>query len=342
MSIPELTPRSIPDVKYVAPTSIREAVSVLNRFGQRAKVIAGGSDLLYLMKKDREAIPPQVLVDIKRIGELKYLEYDTSTGLRLGALTTVNEIEDSTLVQSSYPVLAQAASVVASPQIRNVATVGGALSQQVWCWFLREGRPCWRAGDNICSAVLPGADNRYYHSVMGGRECYAVHPSDLAVALKALDATVTVAGPGGTRTMTFDQFLPGNVWIDGVLQSHILRSNEIVTGVQLPALPSTAKSTYVKVAVRDVFDFAIASLALVLWFDGSTISDARAVFGGVAPTPHRDRNVEDVLKGKMISADLPEAASQAALRGAEPLENNAYKIDVSKGVVKEALMDLMS
>jgi xanthine dehydrogenase YagS FAD-binding subunit len=342
MSVPELTPRSIPDVKYVAPTSVGDAISILSRFGQRAKVIAGGSDLLYLVKKDREVIPHKVLVDIKRIEALRYLEYDASKGLRLGALTTVNEIEDSTVVQDNLPVLAQAASVVASPQIRNVATVGGALSQQVWCWFLREGLPCWRAGDNICSAVLPGADNRYYHSVMGGRECYAVHPSDLAVALKALDATVTVAGPGGTRTMTFDEFLPGNVWIDGVLQSHILRSNEIVTGVQLPALPLTAKSTFVKVAVREVFDFAIASLALVLRFDGLTISDARAVFGAVAPTPHRDRNLEDVLKGKMLTADLPEAASQVALRGAEPLENNAYKVDVSRGLVKEALTALMA
>lgn len=338
--LPELTPRALPEVKYVAPSSLGEAISILNRYGQRARVIAGGSDLLYLMKKDTMVFDPEVLVDIKHLNELKTLDFDAEQGLRLGALTTLSEVENSSTVQSNYPVLAEAASTVASPQVRNVSTVGGTLTQQVWCWFLREGLPCWRAGGNVCSAVLPGADNRYYHSVLGGRECYAVHPSDVAVALEALGARVTVAGPGGTRTLGFDEFLPGNVWIDGVLQSHVVRANELVTEVRVPPLASNAMGAYVKVALREVFDFAIASLALILWLDGSTITDARAVFGGVAPAPHRDTGVEDVLRGRQLTTDLRDMASQVALRGAEPLENNAYKVDVAKGVVKEALAKL--
>lgn len=339
--IPEMTPRALPEVKYVAPTSVGEAVTLLSRFGQRAQVIAGGSDLLYLMKKDTMVMEPEVFVDIKGIGELRRLEYDATDGLRLGALTTIAEVEESSVVLNNYPVLAQAASVVASPQIRNVATVGGTLTQQVWCWFLREGLPCWRAGDNVCSAVLPGADNRYYHSILGGRECYAVHPSDLAVALKALDADVTVAGPGGTTTLSFDRFLPGNAWVDGILQSHVLRANQLLTEVRMPPPAPNAEGVYLKVALRDVFDFAIASLALILWLEGRTVTDARAVFGGVAPAPHRDAGVEAALRGRQLTTEVRDAASQAAVRNAVPLENNAYKVDVAKGLVKEALTDLL-
>lgn len=340
--LPELNPTAIPEFEYVAPTTLDDAFALLNKYGQSAKVLAGGSDLFYLMKRDATAVKPQVLVDIKGISALNYLDFDSTNGLRIGALTTISALQSSQNVAQNYPVLAQAAETIASPQVRNVATVGGAISQQVWCWFLRSGLKCWRAGGNVCFAVLPGADNRYYHSIMGGRECYAVHPSDLAVALKALDASVTVASPGSTTTMSFDDFLIGNVFVGGELQSHVLQPNQIVTGVNIAAPKPNVKSAYTKTAIRDVFDFAIASSALVLTMNGSTIADSRVVFGGVAPAPYRDTAVEAALNGKQLSSALTSVVDSVALQAATPLENNAYKVDAAKGTLKEAILALSS
>ena len=153
-----------------------------------------------------------MIVDIKGIEELRSLAFGQD-GLTLGSLVTIATIEKSGVVADHYPLLAQAADDISSPQVRNVATVGGALSQQVWCSFLRNGLKCWRAGGSICYATQEGADNRYYQSVMGGSDCYAVHPSDLAVALEALDASVVFSGPYGSKTVSVSDFMPGNVWV---------------------------------------------------------------------------------------------------------------------------------
>jgi xanthine dehydrogenase YagS FAD-binding subunit len=340
--LPELNPRAIPEFRYAAPSTLDQALSLLNQYGQKAKVLSGGSDLFYLMKRDAMVVAPEVLVDIKGISALNYLDFNATSGLSMGALTNISALETSQDVLQNYPVLAQAAGKVASPQVRNVATVGGALCQQVWCWFLRSGLKCWRAGGNDCFAVMPGADNRYYHSVMGGRECYAVHPSDLAVAIKALDASITVASSSGTTTMTFDQFMPGNAWVEGVLQSHVLQSNQLLTAVTIPAPKPNTRSAYIKTAIRDVLDFAIASSALVLTLSGNTITDSRVVFGGIAPAPYRDVNVEAALNGKQLSSSLTSVVDSEALKEASPLENNAYKVDVAKGTLKEAIVALSS
>jgi xanthine dehydrogenase YagS FAD-binding subunit len=302
--------------------------------------MAGGSDLLHLMKRGALLPVPQVVVDLKRIAGLHDVSFDPAGGLSLGALVTISEIDDSELIAEHYPLLDQTAEYISSPQVRNVATVGGALSQQVWCWFLRNGMKCWRAGGTICYAIQDGADNRYYHSVMGGDDCYAVHPSDLAVALEALDASVVLAGAYGTKTVTVSEFLPGNVWMGTVLQSHILSPDELVTSVKVPPPSPDVRSVFVKSRIRNAFDFAIASVAVALNMDGNTVKDSRVVFGGVAPAPYRDIEVEKVLNGNDLSTVAPERAASAALSSASPLQSNAYKVDVARGVLRAALTEL--
>jgi xanthine dehydrogenase YagS FAD-binding subunit len=339
--LPELTPTSIPEFSYLSPNTVAEAISALSAFGRRAKIIAGGSDLLHLMKRDSLVPLPDVIVDIKGIEELSSLEFKVDQGLTLGSLVTIATVENDAVVAGNYPLLGQAAEGISSPQVRNVATVGGALSQQVWCSFLRNGLRCWRAGGNICYATQDGADNRYYQSVMGGKDCYAVHPSDLAVALEALDASVVISGPYGTKTVRIDEFLPGNVNVDGVLQSHILAPTELVTSVRLPPPSSGARHAYLKTRIRNVFDFAIASTAVVITVEGGIITSSRVVFGGIAPAPYRDADVERKLDAVAVASVNAEDVAAVALSAATPLQNNGYKVDVAKGLLKEALAQLL-
>lgn len=337
---PELTPRSTPEFSYIAPSTVADAISLLGRYGSKAKVMAGGSDLLNLMKRDAISEVPEVILDIKKIREMSQMAFDTAGGLSMGALVTIGEVERSGVIAEHYPLLGQAADQVSVPQVRNVATVGGALSQQVWCPFLRNALKCWRAGGEICYATLEGADNRYYHSVMGGADCYAVHPSDLAVALEALDASVVVAGPYGTKTMQLGDFLPGNVWVGSLLQSHILSQTELLTAVQVPPPASGRRYAYLKSRVRNALDFATASVAVSLSVEQGVVQDSRVVFGGIAPSPYRDLGAQEKLNGTSLSSALPEEVALVALTGATPLQNNAYKVDVAKGLLKEAILEL--
>ncbi len=336
----ELTPRSLPRFSYAAPSTVAEAISLMGKYGSKAKVIAGGSDLLNLMKRDAMSEVPEVILDIKKVAEAKQLDFDPVNGLSLGALVTIGEIERSGVIAENYPLLGDASEQISVPQVRNVATVGGALSQQVWCPFLRNALKCWRAGGEICYATLEGADNRYYHSVMGGADCYAVHPSDLAVALEALDASVVVAGAYGTKTVRLDDFLPGNVWIGNLLQSHILSPTELLTAVQVPPPVLGRRHAYLKSRVRNAMDFAIASVAVSLSLEEGVVQDSRVVFGGIAPSPHRDLGVEGKLNGAPLSSALADEAAGVALSGATPLQNNGYKVDVAKGLLKEAILGL--
>ncbi len=326
----------------MTPLTVADAVAVLGKYGGKAKVIAGGSDLLHLMKRDAMVEYPEVIVDIKGVGEIRFLDFDGTKGLSMGALTTLSEVESSAVIAENYPLLAQAAGLISAPQVRNVATVGGALTQQVWCWFLRNGFKTWRAGGSTCYAIQEGADNRYYHSVMGGNDCYAAHPSDLAVALEALGASVVIAGQYGTKTVSVSEFIPGNVWMGDVLQSHILSPSELVTAVKVPPSPQAFRSVFVKSRIRNALDFAIASVAVTVTLDGGTVRDSRVVFGGVAPAPYRDAGVEAVLNGSDLSTLAPGQAAAPALSAATPLQNNAYKVDVAKGVLMEAITELVS
>ena len=211
----------------------------------------------------------------------------------------------------------------------------------MWCWYLRNNYDCWRNGGTVCYAAQ--GDNRYYHSIFGGNLCYAVNPGDVTPALFALDADVTVAGPSGNRNITMDQLIQGVSIVDGRVKEISLHYNELVTEIHVPTPATGTESTYYKVADRGGIDFALASAAVSATFNGSTISNARVVLGGVAVRPWRVPSVEQYLAGKQLSADVISQAADMALAGATPLTfgtGNAFKVQLAKGAVKKALTSL--
>jgi len=248
----------------------------------------------------------------------------------------LSAIARSVEVRQSYAALAQAAAVVASPQIRNMGTVGGNICQDVWCWYLQDGFSCWKSDGKFCD--LAGGDSRYYGSIMGGHLCLSNHPSDTAVALAALDARIHIASPRGERIIAISDFLPGHNWIGARLQPNALPSDEIVTEVEVPFRP--AHSTYVKFALRNSWDFAISSVAVSAIIEDGIWSDVRIVLGGVATSPYRSREAEDLIKSKNISEELAREAADTALQQAKPLKMNSYKVELSKTLVRRTLLSL--
>jgi xanthine dehydrogenase YagS FAD-binding subunit len=317
------------DIKHVNVTTIDAAVAELKKGS--AAVIAGGTDLMSEMKAMISPNAPDTLINIKPIAALKKLAEDGGV-LKIGALTTVTEIADSALVQSKYTALAQAARRVASPELRNVGTIGGNLCQHVRCWYYRSEMnsfPCLRKNaQGICYALA--GDNRY-HSIFGAASgCVAVSPSDLAPALIALDAKIVTS----KKTVAAQDFFA----VNGE-KTTVLDNDEIVTEIQVPAPPSGAKSAFVKFAVRNSFDFAIASCAAMI--GGGT---ARICMGGVYNLPKRATAAEDAIKGKTIDNASAETAAAAAVSGAVALPatgysmGNKYIIQVAKTMVKRAIL----
>jgi xanthine dehydrogenase YagS FAD-binding subunit len=278
---------------------------------------------------------PSYLVDIKKISDLRYIKEDADGGVQIGALTKLSEIVDSELLAKKYPMLVRAIGMVSSPELRNASTLGGDLLQEVWCQYLRGGYSCWRNGGYICYGAI--GDNSYYHSAMGGRLCYAVYPGDAATALIPFDARVKLATSTGIKELSVEHLVPGDLLVDGRIQSHVVRSNEILTEVLLPPPKAGARTSFEKIRPRGVWDFAMASLALNLQVDNDVIADARVVFGGIAGRPLRDTAVEELLKGKRLGAGLASQALTVALAHAAPLKYNATKIDMAKGLLASGL-----
>jgi xanthine dehydrogenase YagS FAD-binding subunit len=324
-------------VSIYKPVSVAQAIQILSMHGTEAGVYAGGTDLLIRLK-NRLKQAPTYLVDIKKIDNLRYIKEDAQGGVQIGALTKLGEVADSALLAKKYPMLVQAVQKISSPELRNASTVGGDILQEVWCQYLRGGYSCYRNGGYICYGAI--GDNSYYHSAMGGRLCYAVYPGDIATALIPYDATVKLATPFGPKTLTLEQLVPGDMMVDGRLQSHVVRFNEILTEVTLPAPKPGFTASFEKIRPREVWDFAMASLALGLQMRGTTIDDARVVFGGIAGKPYRETAVESFLKGKTITPQVIAQAQAAALANAAPLKYNAEKIDMAKGLLASGLEKL--
>jgi xanthine dehydrogenase YagS FAD-binding subunit len=320
--------------KHINASSTEHAVSVLAQYGEGARVLAGGQDLLFRIKK--YIVKPVCVVNIKTIPGLKFIRLNDERNVSIGALTTLSQIAQSADLRQKCGALAQAAAVVASPQIRNMGTLAGNICQDVWCWYLQDGFSCWKSGGKFCD--LAGGDSRYYGSVMGGHLCLSNHPSDTAVALAALDARIHVASPRGEYTMAISDFLPGHTWVDDRLQSHRLRADEIVTEIEVPFHPT--HSTYVKFALRKSWDFAIASVAVSAVIRDHVWEDLRIVVGGIATFPYRCAEAEELLRMKPMSENLAAAATVAALRGAKPLRMNQYKVELSKTLLRRALLSL--
>lgn len=320
--------------KHIDASSTEHALSLLVQYGEGARVLAGGQDLLFRIKK--YIVKPECVVNIKTIPGLSYVRSKPQENLRIGALTPLSEIAHSSELQQQYSVLAQAAGVVASPQIRNMGTLAGNICQDVWCWYLQDGFSCWKSGGKFCD--LAGGDSRYYGSIMGGHLCLSNHPSDTAVALAALDARVHVASPRGEQMVAITDFLPGHTWVGSRLQSHVLRADELVTGIEIPFQPT--HSAYVKFAQRKSWDFAIASVAVSAVIQDRVWNDVRIVLGGVATFPYRNREAEGLLRNRSISDLAAAEAAEAALQPAKPLKMNSYKVELSKTLVRRALLAL--
>jgi len=319
----------LPEFSYVQPTTLSEAVRLLAAPGARAH--AGGTDLLGCLRDG--VLRADALVSLARVAELRGLRRGLDGGLVIGALTTLAEIAANADLAARFPTLAQAAAAAASPQLRNQGTLGGNLCQRPRCWYYRGEFHCARKGGETCYAA---EGENQFHCIFGGEVCFYVHPSDTAPALVALDALVRIAGPAGTRSVPAAEFfvLPS---VD-VTRETVLRPGELVTEVVLPAPAGEARGTYRKVRARGAWDFALAGAAVTATLAGGRVERARVVLSGVAPVPWRVPAAERALAGRRLAHDAIAKAASAAASGAQPLAQNAYKVELVRAAVEEALL----
>jgi xanthine dehydrogenase YagS FAD-binding subunit len=294
--------------------------------------MGGGQDLLTTMKAYIQQ-PPRV-VNLKTIKGIDGIATAKDASLRIGALATLTELEEHPDVRKRFPGLAEAAHSIATPQIRNLGTVGGNLCQRPRCWYFRlENYKCLKKGGTECFAS--GGENKY-NAILGGGPSYFVHPSDLAPILIALNATVTIAGPTGQRTIPLEQFF--TLPTVAIRKENVLKDGEIVTEVQLPSPAGDTRSAYIKFKERDSLDFAMASVAAVVELaPDKTVKSARLVLGGVATIPWITPEANAYLRGKKLDAPTLTQAAVLALNGASPLEHNAYKVPLTQTLVRRAL-----
>jgi xanthine dehydrogenase YagS FAD-binding subunit len=319
----------LPNFTYVRPTSLAQAIRELG--APEARVHAGGTDLLGCLRDG--VFSAQKLVSLNGLAELRGISTAPGGGLRIGALTPLAEVAAHPAIVKSYAALAEAAAAVASPQLRNQGTLGGNLCQRPRCWYFRGDFHCLRKGGDTCFAA---EGENEYHCIFGGSGCYAVHPSDTAPALIALDAGARIAGPKGTRTVPLAAFFTGPV--DELTRETVLAPDEILTEILLPAAPAGLRSFYRKARVRAAFDFALAGAAVaVRTSPQGHVEWARVVLSGVAPVPWRAVAAEKALVAKTLDPATIRLAGTAATEGAEPLAQNGYKVDLVRGVVEEAL-----
>ena len=320
------------EFKLAQPQTLEQITSMPPE--ENSFLMAGGTDLLDEIKN--EVISPDIIIDLKSIPDLAYIQR-TDGKVRIGAMTRVSELAENQTIKTSYPVLHEAALSLATPQLRNVGTVGGNLCQRPRCWYYRDPQvECRKKGGSRCYAS--GGRNRY-HAILGGDICHIVYPSDLAPALISLDAEATIATANGNRTVSLEEFytLPR---VD-VQKENILKANEILKEIEIPTPKNEAKSTYVKLKERGTWDFALVSAAVCGIVSGKTFKDIKIVLGGVAPIPWRLEKAENLLKGNPVIDDVVKQAVKEALSDARPLNENAYKQDLAVIAVSRAVLSLV-
>lgn len=317
------------------PKSLDEAIAELpaERSRTAPQVIAGGQDILTVMKDDIAA--PTALVEIGGL-PLGGIDVASDGSITLGALVTIQEIADSEEIATRFPALIEAAKSIASPQIRSQATIGGNLNQKPRCPYYRHPSvSCFKKGGNVCLAEF--GFNKYA-AILGGGPSYFTHPSDMAPALILHGAVVTAQGPRGEREIPLSNYyLLPDVALD---RECVLDADEVVTKITVPAAPSGWRSTYMKFKERASYDFALGAVAVSVVLDGNTIQDAYVVLGGVAPMPWPSPEASAALVGKEMGPDAWNAAGEAAMADAVPLEHNGYKVHLMKGVIYRALEQL--
>ncbi len=321
----------MPDVQLYQPAELDDALSLADRYATRGWLLGGGQDT-YGWLKDR-AKHPQAMIDLNGIEALRGIR-EAADGIEIGAATTLRDIIRDQRIISDYGLLSDAATSVASPQIRNVGTLGGNLVQDARCWYYRRGLSCYRAGGNTCYADTPDGMNRE-HCVFGASRCVAVSPSDTATAIVALDATMVVQSVDGERIVAAEKFFVGPA--THITRMTSLEPGEILTAIRIPAIWAGKKFYFEKVADRNVWDFALVSIAVALSMDGDTIGESRFVVGGVACTPYRLRNVENAARGKSLSDEAADAVASMASDGARPLNANQYKLPLMENLVRRAM-----
>jgi xanthine dehydrogenase YagS FAD-binding subunit len=315
--------------EHVNASDIQTAIALLRE--PHTEAIAGGTDLLGELKARLRS--PKRLVNIKTLSELHEISYSPQAGLRIGALVTLAQIEQHPAIRERFSLLAQAASSAATPQLRNMGTVGGNLCQKPRCWYYRNKLfHCWLKGGDTCFAE--DGENKY-HAILGADRCHAVHPSDLAPALMALDATIRVVGPDLDGEISLAELYTKPT--ESHRQMTILGPGELITEIRVPTPKGDSRGVYLKAMERQSWSFALVSVAAHLRREGDHIADARIVLGGVAAIPWRAKDSEKILIGQRFSEELAERAAEAAVAGAQPLRYNAYKVKLAQALVKRAL-----
>ena len=321
--------------EYASPITREQAVSLLGSTWGQSEVLAGGTDLLALMKDD--VVHPKRLVNIKQIKDMSGVTA-ASQGLRIGALTTLGELADNVNVARDYPALVEALNDAASPQIRNMATLGGNLCQRPRCWYFRGGFGLLPKHESGKDLVAEG-ENRY-HAILGNDgPAKFVSPSSIVPALIAYGASIRLIGPKGVRELPLEKFylIPKTE----TEREHDLRPNEILAEVMLPPA-NDVKVAHYEIRQKQAFDWPLAVAAVSLGMNGSTVKSARVVMGHVAPVPWRSAAAQQALVGKGISEEVAKATADAALQNATPLTHNAYKIQLAKVAVKRAILKAAS
>ena len=316
--------------------SIAGAVAAANAAAARGQAFAfsgGGTDLVQQIKDGTNQA--DVLINLRTVREARAVVVSPME-TRIGGLITLTELADHTALSASWAVLREAAASVGTPQIRNVATLAGNVTQRPWCWYYRNGFPCFKAGGSHCFSVH---GEHQQHAIFGGGPSYSVHPSDLAPALVALNATFEVTSPEGERRMAATEFfvLPSQ----NPARENVLAATELLTGVRIPTPVAGVVSTYLKITDRAAWTHAEVSVAVVLQMDGARIRTANVVLGGVAPIPWRLPDVEQWLCGQSLSAAVAGQAGALAVVHAQPLAKNGHKVPMTRAAVERALMRLV-
>ena len=335
MQDPGTGEKKVKAFKHFNATSVDDAIALMRTSKGNANLIAGGTDLLGVLKDEILPDYPEAIINIKTIPGLDGVD-ENKKGLKMGALTKLTDVVAHPMVRKRYPILSEAAEAVATPEIRNMATLGGNLCQDTRCWYYRYphhmgGRIiCYRKEKGPCQAVK--GDNRY-HAIMGGKACFAVCPSDTAIALTALDAELEIKGPQKVRKVSVNDFFTplGN----------ILEPDELLTHIQIPAPTAGVHQVFLKYTLRKPVDFAIVSVAAAVTIQAGICKDARIVLGAVGPTPVRAIDSEKCLIGRVASEESIAEAARAAVKDAKPMRMNAYKVEITEVLVKRALLPML-
>jgi xanthine dehydrogenase YagS FAD-binding subunit len=316
--------------EFYQARSLDEAVGLLNEYGKEAKVVAGGVDILGLIKS--RVFFPQVLISLKQIPGLRFIQ-ENENGITIGPMTSINDMERSPLIKNRYPALFETACSIASPQVRNMGTVGGNLCQEVRCWYYRRSPDtgisfeCWRKTRGGHCFAKEGENQ--YHAIIGANDCCAVCPSDLATTLLALNGRIETKSAMGQRSLAIDEIFSAG--------GSNLGTGEIISGIRIPDIGAGSRQSFIKFRTRKAIDFAILSAASCIKLEDGIVQDARIVVGGASYKPHRLLKAEQLLKGERLGEKLAAQAAKEVDNEAAALSKNSYKIAIAKALVKKVI-----